>query len=440
MRTSLLLLTVLAAQAQTTPDPTEVFAHARDIVLDRIDRLPNYTCVQTVNRSYFKQGSEPASCDKMIGERIKKPPKLQIEATDRLRLDVKVSEGTEVGSWAGADKFDSRSIVDIVGTGPVGTGAFGTLNSDIFSNEGASFQYVGQTEADGAKVLEYRFEVPVSASHYLIRAGKGWVATPYDGQVWIDSASFEVKRLRVRTGELPPETLSCEATTTVDYQMMEVGSGETLIPHVSVLHFLLRDGSENESVTTYSNCHEFHGESTIHFEDMPETASASAKAVEERAIPAGVTVTLALETPIDSDTAAAGDIVEAKVRKNVVSGKHKEIAIPAGATVRGRLTMMEHRVGGEGRFEVGILLESIEMNGVKMPFYAKLDRGQEIANAERLARGRMQRGVDVWMPPPGQSPMVGFFVFPTSNSRYVMPRGYETRWFTLPAPAVEAAQ
>lgn len=434
MRTGLLFLVTLAAQAQAPPDPTDVLARARDIVLSRVDRLPNYTCVQTINRNYFRPGVEPGSCDKMIGERIKKTPNLQLEATDRLRLDVKVSEGTEVGAWAGANKFDSRSIFEIVGGGPLGTGSFGTLMSDIFSNTGASFQYIGEVSGDAAALLEYRFQIPLKSSHYLIRAGQDWVATAYDGQIRIDSSSFEVKRLRVRTGELPRETQSCEATSAVDYQIMKVGTGDVLIPHVSVLHFLLRDGSENESITTYSNCHEFHGESTIHFEDMPETAATDAKTAEARVIPAGVTVILTLETPIDSDTAAAGDVIEAKVRKNVYFGKHKEVAIPAGATVRGRLTLMQHRVGDEGRFEIGILLESIEINGAETPFYAKLDRSQEIANAQRLARGGLLTGANVWLPPPGQSPMVGNFVFPTSNSRYVVPRGFEFRWLTLPPP------
>ena len=440
MRPSLLFLVTLAAQAQALPDPTDVLARARDIVLSRIDRLPNYTCVQTINRNYFRTSSEPASCDKMIGERIKKASKQQLEATDRLRLDVKVSEGTEVGSWAGASKFDSRSIVDIVETGPIGTGPFGTLMSDIFSNDGASFQYAGESSGDGVALFEYRFQVPLKSSHYLIRAGQSWTPTAYDGQIWIDSSSFEVKRLRVRTGELPPETQSCEATSSVDYQIMKVGTGDALIPHVSVLHFLLRNGSENESVTTYSNCHEFHGESTIHFEDMPETAAADAKAAEARMIPAGVTVDLALEAPIDSDIAAAGDVIEAKVRKNVYFGKHKEVAIPAGALVRGRLTLMQHRIGEDGRFEIGILLESIEINGAETPLYAKLDRSEETANTQRLARGGLLRGAHVWLPPHGQSPMVGNFVFPTSNSRHVMARGYETRWLTLPAPAAEVVR
>ncbi len=434
MRTGLLFLVTLAAQAQAATDPTDVLARARDIVLSRIDRLPNYTCVQTINRSYFKPGVEPGSCDKMIGERIRKPSNPQLEATDRLRLDVKVSEGTEVGSWAGANKFDSRSIVDIVGSGPIGTGPFGTLMSDIFSNKGASFQYMGEVSGDNAPLLEYRFQIPVQSSHYLIRAGQDWVATGYDGEIRIDASSFEVKRLRVRTGELPRETQSCEATSAVDYQIMKVGTGDALIPDVSVLHFLLRDGSENESITTYSNCHEFHGESTIHFEDMPETAVADAKTAEARVIPAGVTVILTLDTPIDSDTAAAGDVIEAKVRKNVYFGKHKEIAIPAGATVRGRLTLMQHRIGGDGRFEIGILLESIEMNGTETPFYAKLDRSQEMVNAQRVARGGVLKGTDVRLPPPGQSPTVGNFVFPNSNSRYVVPRGFEFRWLTLPPP------
>jgi len=43
------------------------------------------------------------------------------------------------------------------------------------------------------------------------------------------------------------------------------------------------------------------------------------------------------------------------------------------------------------------LLESIEIKGAETPFYAKLDRSQEIANAQRLERGGLLHGANVWL-------------------------------------------
>jgi hypothetical protein len=40
--------------AQKPSDPAELLAKARDLVIARAKRLPNYVCVQTVDRQYFK--------------------------------------------------------------------------------------------------------------------------------------------------------------------------------------------------------------------------------------------------------------------------------------------------------------------------------------------------------------------------------------------------
>jgi hypothetical protein len=36
----------------------------------------------------------------------------------------------------------------------------------------------------------------------------------------------------------------------------------------------------------------------------------------------------------------------------------------------------------------------------------------------------------VWLPPSDQPPNVGAFFFPTSKSRFIVPRGQESDWIT----------
>src|SRR5579859_2226905 len=123
---ALLALSItIAAAAQPHRDPTAVLSQAREKLLDRRDRIDNYMCVETVNRSYLKSSrsrSAAPDCDRIMGDKKTGKYKLELEATDRLRLDVKVSEGHEIGAWAGARKFDSRPIVDFIRQGPFGTG------------------------------------------------------------------------------------------------------------------------------------------------------------------------------------------------------------------------------------------------------------------------------------------------------------------------------
>jgi hypothetical protein len=127
MRAGIIFAIAGALWAQSPPDPTDVLAHARDNLIERSYRLPNYTCEQTVDRKYLRPFVQPQplpSCSQMRGVE-KNADSLQLYLTDRLHLDVKVSHGNEIGSWAGASQFDSRSIFDLVGTGPFGTGTLG---------------------------------------------------------------------------------------------------------------------------------------------------------------------------------------------------------------------------------------------------------------------------------------------------------------------------
>lgn len=130
MRAALILVLAAAACAQPRRDPVEVLTHARD-----------------------------KSCDQILGAKKKGDYKLWLEATDRLRLDVKVSEGHEIGAWAGARSFDSRDIVEFVVGGP---------------------------------------------------------PAAFSGGLWIDPESFELRRLTAASSELnasesPRETFCCPA-------------------------------------------------------------------------------------------------------------------------------------------------------------------------------------------------------------------------------------
>jgi len=437
MRACLVLGLASALFAQAPVDPTAVLAEARDKAINRTARLPNYTCDQTVNRQYFKRKHPPdplrmPSCDQLNGEKHRGAEKMELEATDRLRLDVKVSNGVEIGSWAGAPQFDQRSIMDLV-SGPFGTGPFLGF-SDIFSNGSVSFQYLGG--ANGHH--EYAFQVPENSSHYFTRAGNEWVATGYDGTFWVDSTSFELTRLSVRSGQLSEESSGCEATSTIDYHRIKIGSGEFLLPRSSVLHFLMKDSRETENVTTYSGCREYHSESTIRFEGEPAPQPDLPKAVWPSLvlpavfIPAGLSLTLSLVTPIDTNIAAAGDVVLEKVVQPVVDPDSGQVLIPAGATVRARIVKMEYWTGSPAHFAIAVLLESVDISGVASPLYAR----QYLRRIDPRSSAMRSRGVPILLPPLNQRNNVGTFTFlsPTKG-RYVVPVGYESGWVTDVASA-----
>jgi len=420
--------------AQTPPDAIHALEQVRDSVVRWIKYLPDYTCVQTVNRSYFRRagGSYPfPSCAQMHAEQEAHAYRLDLYLTDRLRLDVMVSGGQEIGSWAGASQFDAKSIFDLVGKGPFGTGALGMFLADIFVGGGALFAYKGEAPEGDGTLYAYRFQVPIDASHCTMKAGSGWQTIAYEGEVAIDPRSFQIRHLLAHASHLPPETDTCAVDNSVDYATLRMSTGEFLLPQQSKLHLLNSDGNESDTTTTYGSCREYQSESTIFFGHDPAATSVKnmvgAKPV---VLPAGLPIELELVSPIDTDVAAAGDVAIEKVRNPVRAKGSKEVLVPPGATVRGRIVQMKHWMLPPVRFEITIQLESWETAGVTTRLYAKPARDEMAAD-----RPASIAGAQINLPPAGQSPRVGTFIFKTKSKRYVVPLGLESKWITISAPS-----
>jgi len=206
-------LIAIAAFAQ---DPFETLERARDKMLSQIPTRPRYTCVETIDRSYFSRRSllaSPATCERLSADRKQGRAKLRLDATDRLRVEVAVTQGTEIFSWTRPASF-SYSLEQILQFGPTGTGAFAAHLLDIFSNPSVRFR----TMEEGGENLAYAFRVPIEASHLLIKAGAQWRPSGYSGSFTIDPRSLEMRRFTMQSDELPPETSLCEVSTTNEYQ------------------------------------------------------------------------------------------------------------------------------------------------------------------------------------------------------------------------------
>ena len=432
-----LSLTGLLAQS-TTHNPSIVLARTRDSVLTLTDRLPKYTCMQTVNRTYLQTVEKPAagaSCDQFAGDKKRLLRALDVEATDRLRLDVIVTGGQEIFSWAGAKEFESKWIGEVIGDGPVGTGSFGTFLLDIFGNDGAQFVFVGSTELQGKTVLEYGFHVPKEASHYYTgKTEKDWVVTAFSGSFWINPVTDSLERLTVLTSQLPASTGACTADTRVDYQRVRLGTGDFLLPLESELHFLLRDGTESISISRYSKCREYLAASTLSFDEpssVPAKPTPPAAQPAAAPLPNGLAVTLALLKPLDTDTAAAGDPIDAKVKGDVLDSASQQVLIRAGAIVHGRILRMEHRLHPSPHFLISLSWSTMEDRDWTIPFFARIQQ-MDFAAAKKAAQ-KLGRRVTVWLPPPGESNRAaGWFIMPTTKKRLELPAGYESQWRTGP--------
>ena len=207
-----------APPAEVTPataaESSAAVARALAKLKGTSERLLRYTCLETIERTYY---SEPVklgahamseapeqSCD---GKAFSKDGHLALDAEDRLRIEVAIAGGKEIHSWAAANRFDSRSVFEMIPNGPMSTGAFGSTLVDIFENTGARYTFTGGKSDGSRNLFEYAFEVPLEASHSSVqaRARGEWIKTGYSGPSTgaIFRAAKFARRFQQSVGPLP---------------------------------------------------------------------------------------------------------------------------------------------------------------------------------------------------------------------------------------------
>jgi hypothetical protein len=408
------------------PDPTQLMLQAREKLLSAVRRLPKYTCLETIDRSYYVVPREKA------GKRLRQREPVNscaiefqmgegnfvVDWKDRVRVEVAIAERNEIHSWPSASRFDTRSIDQMIPVGPTSTGVFGGSLVDIFNNSGTKFRYTGRISDGQREVFEYTFRVPLEASHYSVNVLGGRKETAYQGSFRIDTKTAELIRLVDETDNLPLDAAMCRAKTSTDYRFTLLGDGQILLPLQSVLETQRPNAFRTSSVTTFSACHEYVAESTIRFGDEGESAKAASKAPSAATpLPAGILLTLALTAPIDTSSAAGGDLVSAKVTKAVRAPGSNTILVPAGAIARGRILQMRHNYA-DSRFTISIRFDTLESQGAVSPLSVKLTR-------------RTLRVPGSFLPQYSLDDTGSSFTI-SSKGEYVMKAGFESDWITVP--------
>jgi len=370
LRSWVVLMAVATAASTADPEPQELFRKVRAKVLDDVSHVPRYTCVQTVNRAQYRPqyGRKPASCRAMIAARKQLTSPGYLIVRDRLRLDVAVVDGAETFSWAGARRFETSHIDELVKSGATGSGEFVSYLMSIFGSDTDSISYLGQSL--------FGFNVPLEKSHYRYSTDGPERTTGYHGSFFVDPAIAELKRLTVVADEFPADEATCRVQDTMDYHRVKIGNGDFLLPEGATMDVLYNEGIESVNEISYSDCHEYAGESTIRFEDdaapaEPKTAAAVQKpAAPARQLPSGLRFRIGLTSPVHTQTAAAGDAVTGVVLHEV---KDKKLGIVAreNDVVHGRILQLEQHMYPFPRWLLAIRFDSLEHDGVEQPLELK---------------------------------------------------------------------
>ena len=332
-------------------------------------RQPNYTCVETIERS-------------RRGARSKR-----FQLMDALHLEVAVVDGKELFSWPGEREFKERDLRELAPTGAIGNGSFALHARSVFLSGTPLITYVGEEEMGGRRVARYDYSVPQYRSGYRIRIGTLEGIAGYRGSFWNDVETLDLVRLDVETTEIPPHLPLKVARDSMRYARVRIGEGEFLLPQASEMTMEDLEGAVSRNATAFANCRQYAGESTLSFDEAPETAAGPAALPEAIVLPEGLLLEVVLESPLKFPGMAIGDEIEGRLRREV---RRKGVVFaPKGAVLRGNLALVEQRRDRRGTsyFAVALQWREIAFDGKVGPIDAQLEEGGAIPASESMNRG-----------------------------------------------------
>ncbi len=403
-----LFVATLCAGGQGLAPEVLLLSRIKRHMSDVLKRQPNYTCLETIERS----------------RRSGKSKRFQL--VDALHLEVAVVDGKEMFGWPGEREFRERDLRELAPTGAIGNGSFALHARSVFMSGSPMISYGGEEEMGGRKVARYDFTVPQFRSGFRLQVGTMTGITGYRGSFWNDVDTLDVARLDIEATEIPAHLPLKAITDSMRYERVRIGESTFLLPKSSEMTMEDFDGTLNRNATSFSGCRQFAGESTLSFEEAPADGGSPAPLREAIVLPAGLSMELELMTPVNFPGSAMGDEIEARVRNDV---KRKGVVVaPKGALLKGNVALLERRTDGRGQSIISVALQwrEISFDGKVGPFEGQLEEGGAIPVRESSIRGIYRR------PTMGERGMLPHRdVFYVRKETLALPRGLPLIWRTL---------
>lgn len=300
-------------------------------------------------------------------ERYRGTAKKNLPLQDRVRLEVAFVGGRELYAMPGDNAFGQRSLRQISGAGAMYTGSYAQQLREIFLTGHPEFSAVAAAVRDGQRHVRIDFRVPQDNSMLEINETGMSARVGYSGTVLLDPASLEIEELELDIAAVPQKMNMASAHAVTVYHRVRIGDRDVRLARSGELTLSTRDGTFARNSVRFENCRRYGVESNISF-DAP--ASAAATAAAPAAAPLTLrphtTITLALESTVD-DQSAIGDPVTFRVAE-------KNKALPKGSLVKGHITRMGRQRDGRGRNWrlLAVRLEVVEAEGRRGEFLGEL--------------------------------------------------------------------
>jgi hypothetical protein len=401
----MLLLAVAAFVGQSVAPPELLLlGRAKTQMAASLSRMPNYTCLQTIERS------------------MRLPRRKKFELIDVLRLEVGLVEGKELFAWPGSGKFEDKDLVDLVPPGgAIGNGSFAAHAASVFQGHSASIVF--DEWEDTPRRARFKYRVPQNLSGYRIRNGSKIEAIiGYHGFFWVDPSNDRVTRIEVEGDDVPPVLGVLNTGSSIDYSSVRIGETDYWLPVGSSMKITNIDNAEYRNDVTFTGCRQFAGESSLRFDDPTpeESAAPVASAPETVTLPKHIYFAIQLDQPLKWGSTVTGEKVLATLSGGI---KHRgQVVFSKAAKVEGRVTNLQ--AVGTGQM-MEIQWETIVEGNRSAPFRASsMDRSMA-----SVSRGMPNRVTDREIA--GVSGRPGAVLVFTMRGKTDIPKGFRLNWATL---------
>ncbi|HVN03720.1 MAG TPA: hypothetical protein VMT86_04830 [Bryobacteraceae bacterium] len=401
-------LSLIGLAGAQSPGPDQL-ARFQEKVRQDITGIPNYTCLETVERAHRDAHTR------------------SFKPVDTVRIEVSSVGGKELFAWPGSHHFEDRDVTALVG-GTIGSGLFNMFAHRLFVDGAGVITFSGYETIDGRRASRYDFHNLPGERSLRLTAGDVTEAVPVKGSFWFDPVSLDLLRLDVHGDALPYSLRLEEAVMRMTYMRVHMGDSNVLLPQRSEFEMTHFSGESNRDVIDFSACREYGAQSTISFDAPASLPEAPKKPVREVRLPAALLLSIGLETVIDSKTAAVGDTLHARVLEEVHSG---DVAVPAGAEVMGHIRKLD-RSSPSAPYTLAIDISEIEWAGAHAVVQAALvdvDRKSAGVHLATYFDGHATKVVIE-----GGIPGAGIIF--VNGGKFRIPAGLRMTWRTL-APAGE---
>ncbi len=368
-------LLAVAQQDSGLPPDLLLLVKTKVHAAETLDRLPNYTCVETIERS----------------ERTLPAKKFRL--SDTVRLEVALVDGSEFFAWPGAKKFETKDLRDLVPSGTVGNGDFALFAKAVLQSNAPTYTYRGEVSIDGVGAYRWDFRVPVMTSGYQLKIGTQEGIAGFRGSFWVHASSLDLIRLELEAEDIPPNLDVSRTASRMDYARRKIGDSEFLLPIASDLTLVDLRGNEKRNRATFSDCRQYAGESVLRFDEAPAAEVTAPKMAPLVELPADLDIATQLTVSLDARRMVIGDQVRAILTENAKI--RKKVVVPKGAVLTGRVIEVHEAPGipyvtlqftdlewPEGRSVFTAVLESTGSPGMASGI-VKTERGPAASPAPR---------------------------------------------------------